>query len=154
VAESQLIAEEVRAVGVAVARALPDVVTGRGGSVRIDAQQLAAALDRAGLLLTEARRREIEQVALRAERDPVVTVDPQVRFGRPHVKGISVGAVVEHLLAGEDPAAVADDYNLDRGDLLVACWFAARHGPSHQRQAWAGWLDRHERALAGVSWLF
>lgn len=79
---------------------------------------------------------------------PHVRVEPGVRFGRPHIGGVTVEAIVGTLTAGDDPSTVADGYGLGRADLLLACWYVARHGPPCRREAWAGWLDRWEATIA------
>lgn len=49
-----------------------------------------------------------------------VRIDPEVRFGRPSVKGISTEIVWEHDLAGEDVEEVAEAFDLSVGDVRWA----------------------------------
>jgi uncharacterized protein (DUF433 family) len=49
-----------------------------------------------------------------------VWCDPLVRYGRPAIRGISTEVLDEHLRAGEDETAVADQYDLDVEDVRWA----------------------------------
>lgn len=70
-----------------------------------------------------------------------VEVDPGTRFGAPHVRGRSTSVIAGAVWAGEDVETVADEYDLTRGEVFLACWFEAVHG-SHgkRRHAWSGWV--------------
>lgn len=83
---------------------------------------------------------------------PVVTVDPAMRFGRPAVRGVSVEALAELVTSGEPVDAIADDYRLRRGDVLVACWHESRYGTRPHRRAWAEWLVGAEPSMAHGAW--
>jgi uncharacterized protein (DUF433 family) len=81
---------------------------------------------------------------------PFVVVDPAQNFGRPALSRtrVAVGDVVAVLLAGEDPDSLCADFGLTRGDLLVACWFAARYGvEGRPRGEWAAWLEEWEPVI-------
>ena len=54
-----------------------------------------------------------------------VTVDPRIFFGRPTVQGtgIPTEAIASRLMAGEDPASVAEDFNLTPQQVEDARWF-------------------------------
>lgn len=78
---------------------------------------------------------------------PAVQVDPAMRFGQPHVRGISTEAIADHVDAGEDFAAVATDYGLTVHEVLLACWFEGMHG--HYRRRWRAWAEAVHSALAG-----
>jgi uncharacterized protein (DUF433 family) len=73
-----------------------------------------------------------------AER-PHVRVDPAQRFGRPNVKGISVQVIADMVWTGESIGRLAENYGIDRADVLVACWFAGRHGTRKWRKRWGDW---------------
>lgn len=52
-----------------------------------------------------------------ADPDSPVRVQPNVRFGRPAVKGVSTEAIWEQHDAGEDTAALAEMYGIDPTDI-------------------------------------
>lgn len=74
--------------------------------------------------------REDMAVAWRPHNDPEspVRVDPELRFGRPSIKGISTEALWEHFDAGEDEEAVADAFDLEVDDVR---WAVAYETPRH-----------------------
>lgn len=92
-----------------------------------------------------------EAAAEPAER-PHVRVDPNQRFGKPNVKGISVEAIAEAVAAHEDVNEVAAQFGLGRSDVLVACWYAATYGPKPYRRTWAEWADTAVRTLIVGQW--
>lgn len=49
-----------------------------------------------------------------------VRVDPELRFGRPSVRGISTETLWEHVDAGEDPAETADEFGLELREVQWA----------------------------------
>ena len=53
------------------------------------------------------------------KRSPVL-IDPDQRFGKPSVRGISTEAIWEHVDGGEDESEVADDYGLTVGEARWA----------------------------------
>lgn len=75
---------------------------------------------------------------------PTVECTPSVRFGYPHIKGISTYAIAGMVWAGETVTGVADDYGITTAEVLVACWFEATHGRprSSFRRAWQPWVKR------------
>lgn len=77
---------------------------------------------------------------------PVVRVDPAVRFGQPHIKGVSTEAIAGMYWAGESAETVCDDYHLTRHEFLVALWFEGTHG---ERPQWKVWAEKAYRQLAG-----
>lgn len=77
---------------------------------------------------------------------PHVRVEPGVRFGQPHVKGISTWAVAGLVYAGESVERTAEDYGLSLEEVFVALWFEAQHG--EYRRQWADWLLRADAVLA------
>ncbi len=82
---------------------------------------------------------------------PVITVDPAVRFGRPHIKGVSTVAVAGMVYAGESLATVADEYDLSRHEVLLACWHEGLQGV--YRAEWGDWAARVHGPLGGWSLL-
>jgi uncharacterized protein (DUF433 family) len=58
---------------------------------------------------------------------PRISVDANVRFGRPVVTGtrVPVEVVLGKLAAGMDPGAVAEEYGLARADVLAVLAYAA-----------------------------
>lgn len=81
---------------------------------------------------------------------PVITIDPAVRFGRPHIGGISCEALAGMVAAGEDAAVVADEYGRSRGEVLLACWWIGMDGPPERRKRWQAWAeDAHQRLARG-----
>lgn len=76
-----------------------------------------------------------------ADEQPHVRVEPGIRFGYPHIRGVPTDAIAGMVWAGEDLAAVADEFNLTRGEVLVACWFEGTHGRPNSgfRKAWRDW---------------
>lgn len=43
-------------------------------------------------------------------------------------------------------------YVIERDDILVCCWFEARHGGRMTRRKWKAWLKEHEGALWEGEW--
>lgn len=81
---------------------------------------------------------------------PVITVDPAVRFGYPHIKGIPTDAIVDAYLAEEDFAEVADDYGLTVHEMLLVLWFEGMHGRKKRRRILRKWaLDAAYPVLSG-----
>jgi hypothetical protein len=70
-----------------------------------------------------------------------------VRFGRPHVRGISCEAIADVLIAGESAEAVAEHSGLTRADVLVAAWFLGLHGGWRYRRIWRRWADSASLAM-------
>jgi uncharacterized protein (DUF433 family) len=70
---------------------------------------------------------------------PVITVDPKMRWGAPHIKGVSTGAIVDTFLAGESAEAVAEDYGLTRHEVLLALWFEGSYGTKKMRRLLGWW---------------
>jgi len=58
---------------------------------------------------------------------PGISMDPQVRFGKPCIVGtrVDVATVVGDLAAGESFEAVQDDYQLTRAQVVAALRYAA-----------------------------
>jgi uncharacterized protein (DUF433 family) len=78
---------------------------------------------------------------------PVIQIDPAMRFGRPHIKGVSTNAIAERVIAGESVDEVGDDYGLSRHEVLLACWWEGTGG--EYRKEWKAWAEEVWPALGG-----
>ena len=67
-----------------------------------------------------------------------------MRFGRPHMRGISTEMIADMHWAGDD---AADDYGLTPGELVVALWFEASQGQPRFRKRWRQWLKMADPVL-------
>jgi uncharacterized protein (DUF433 family) len=98
--------------------------------VGLDPDFCLVAEVRGQLMLTPASSAFYERVewrddlatAWRPDADPEspVRIDPERRFGRPSVNGISTETIWEHVEGGEDEADVAEDFGLSRADVAWA----------------------------------
>lgn len=119
----------------AAVAALLDVADRTGSpAARWAADHLAADPDRRAPAQRESR--------------PVIRTEPGMRFGGPHIHGISTEAIAGLFLAERDEAAVCDDYGLTRHELLVVLWFEGTHGCAENRKALGAWADAAYGALA------
>lgn len=59
---------------------------------------------------------------------PRIVVDPQIRFGKPVIKGtrVPVELVVGKLAGGMTKEAVMNEYDLTNEDILAALSYAAQ----------------------------
>jgi uncharacterized protein (DUF433 family) len=59
---------------------------------------------------------------------PRIAIDEAIRSGRPAIKGtrVPVDVVLGQLAAGLTPQEVADEYGLERADVLAALAYAAK----------------------------
>ena len=59
---------------------------------------------------------------------PHIVVDPEIRFGRPIIKGtrVPVELVLAKISGGMALADVADEYDLTRDDVQAASVYAAQ----------------------------
>lgn len=59
---------------------------------------------------------------------PRIVVDPNVRFGKPVIRGtrVPVDLVVGKLAGGMTQEQVAEEYGLSKEDILAALAYAAR----------------------------
>lgn len=78
---------------------------------------------------------------------PIILIDPAVRFGHPHIGGISTEAIAGMVMAGEPVHVTQDEYNLTRHQVLLACWWEGSGG-TYQQQ-WKAWADRAHPMLGG-----
>lgn len=81
---------------------------------------------------------------------PVVVADPGMRFGAPNVRGVSYYALTDLYAAGESIERIADDFGMDRPDVLVAFWYAGMYGTRAERawlKAWA--MEQHPSMWRG-----
>jgi uncharacterized protein (DUF433 family) len=96
------------------------------------ALRMVVALRTGELLLTAPAESFLEHVDFSAEgeqwaerfypagRGSPVVIDPDLAFGAPTVRGIRTEALTELVDAGEPLDAVAEDFNLDVGELKAA----------------------------------
>lgn len=101
--------------------------------VKLDPDFCLVAEVRGQLMLTPASSSFFSRVewrdevasAWRPDSDPEspVRIDPEHRFGRPAVGGISTETIWEHVEGGEDEADVAEDFGLTRTDVAWALRF-------------------------------
>ncbi|MEV2239602.1 DUF433 domain-containing protein [Micromonospora sp. NPDC049891] len=78
---------------------------------------------------------------------PTITIDPAVRFGHPHVRGIPTDSVAGMVWAGEGVATVADEYDMTRHEVLLCCWWEGSQGAYRRR--WRVWAESVHPALGG-----
>jgi uncharacterized protein (DUF433 family) len=69
-----------------------------------------------------------------------------MRFGRPHIRGISTDAIAGMVVAGESFETVADEYGLSRREVILACWYEGDQGSYRKR--WRQWADQVYYLLA------
>lgn len=69
---------------------------------------------------------------------PVITVDPAVRFGQPHIRGVRTEDIVGMLATGDSAETVCDEYDITRHELLLACWYEGIYG---ERPEWRHWAE-------------
>lgn len=69
---------------------------------------------------------------------PHIRVDPAQAFGQPAVAGVPAESVGGTVWV-ESVAVAAHDYDLTRGQVLVACWFLGTQGPRKWRTRWKTW---------------
>lgn len=72
---------------------------------------------------------------------PAVVFDPGIRFGWPQVVGIPVESIGGMVWAGENVDTTADEYDLTRDQVLVACWWLGIHGAKKWRRRWKVWAQ-------------
>ena len=56
-----------------------------------------------------------------------ISVDPDVRFGKPVITGtrVSVDTILGHLAAGDSIESLTEEYGVSRADVLAALRYAA-----------------------------
>jgi uncharacterized protein (DUF433 family) len=59
---------------------------------------------------------------------PRITVDDQVRFGRPTIKGtrVSVSVILDELAAGMSGDEITQEYGITHEDVLAVLQYAAQ----------------------------
>lgn len=81
-----------------------------------------------------------------------VSIDPQMRSGRPCVNGTRIQAevIAGYVAAGDDVTWIAEAYNLTREAVLVACWYQAMYERGKWRKHWQQWArDQHDAMWEG-----
>ena len=68
---------------------------------------------------------------------PRIVVDEAVRFGKPVIRGtrVPVELVISKLAGGMATAEVAEEYGLEREDILAALAYAAKSLSSEEIRA-------------------
>jgi len=71
---------------------------------------------------------------------PGITMDPEIRFGKPCIKGtrVDVATVLGSLAAGEEIEDIEDNYRLSRDQIMAALAYAthvAQHLPPAVKSA-------------------
>lgn len=103
-----------------------------------------------------------DRVGLRVT-EPVLTIDPRRQFGRVCIEGTRVPAesVAACVAGGDSVDETADNYNVTRDQVLLACWWYAWNVEGRGkfakaiRAAWNGedyetsWTTRAIRVLGG-----
>lgn len=91
-----------------------------------------------------------------ARHQPTISCDPLRQFGRPCITGTRITAetIAGSVWAGDSVDSVADNYGVDRLDVLWCCaWWIAEgglHGTRGQRrQRWMLWYEHAMRVLGG-----
>lgn len=78
---------------------------------------------------------------------PTIVTDPAIMGGAPCIAGTRVpaAAVAVAVAMGDGVAGVAADYDLTRGEVLLACWWIVTV------RRWTGLTPRDQRDIVG-SW--
>lgn len=91
-----------------------------------------------------------------------ISIDPAMRSGQPTVNNtrLHVQAVADVAWA-EGVDVAAEEYELTRADVLVACWYAGTYGLPGRRRSlfpvrlwvkrWGAWADGVHQALWSVA---
>jgi|GEM_PF-590500 len=61
-----------------------------------------------------------------------VVIDPRIRFGAPHIKGIPTWLIQERVINGEDIDYIASDFNLNKEDVDAAIEFETEFSLRHR----------------------
>lgn len=81
---------------------------------------------------------------------PYVRVEPGLLFGQPTVglQRISVEQMADYWWeTGDSLAHMQANWDLTRGDLLVAWWFRAQYGGRVWKRRWGAWAEASFDAL-------
>lgn len=81
--------------------------------------------------------------------DSPVRVDPELRFGRPAVHGISTETLWEHVDSGEDPVETAAEFSLQLADVQWAQGSPVRCPPALSEPGGARFLPRRPVVVMG-----
>lgn len=66
-------------------------------------------------------------------RESTVRINPELRFGKPNVAGISTEVIWEHSDAGEDEDEIAETFNLSVNDVRCALSYETARRRRHRR---------------------
>jgi uncharacterized protein (DUF433 family) len=78
---------------------------------------------------------------------PFVSISPAMRCGAPCLNNtrLPVSAIAGMLWAEKSVAAVCDEYDISRADVLIACWYVGMYGSYENRRwrrRWRGWAEQ------------
>lgn len=81
-----------------------------------------------------------------------ITVDPAMKFGQPCVDHHRITANqmadVWYFNGEMDLAGIEENWpGMNRGAVLVACWYVARYGTPMRRKPWKEWVEKAEGLL-------
>jgi uncharacterized protein (DUF433 family) len=99
-------------------------------AAELDAEECLVAVANDQLLLTAPAENFVRRVEWEGDEvaywrpdpndDSPISINPQIRFGQPAVKGIGTHSIWELVESGEEASAVADIYGLSEGDVRYA----------------------------------
>ncbi len=83
-----------------------------------------------------------------------IWLHPDRMIGMPCIGGtrIDVETVTERIWWGESGDEIAAYYEISRAQVLLACWYQARHGTRTWRKRWDAWECQNWDALAWNRW--
>jgi uncharacterized protein (DUF433 family) len=101
-------------------------------------------------VLSPEQEAAVAEIKARASVDEHVWIAPGRYSGEPCIGGhrMPTRQVADGILAGFGEREYTNGYDLTRNEVLVACWFEARHGRSRRlRKAWRKWLAKYDGEL-------
>jgi uncharacterized protein (DUF433 family) len=74
-----------------------------------------------------------------------IAINPSIQFGQPCIAGrrITTEVLAEQVMAGDTAAHIAAIYEIERADVLLACWYQATRGTRRWKSRWSGWAEQH-----------
>jgi uncharacterized protein (DUF433 family) len=83
-----------------------------------------------------------------------ITLDPRRSGGEPCIRGTGLRTelIAGCWWAGRDVEDICEDYQIERGDILIACWYMAGRGSLKWRKRWGDWLKDAEAAMFPHAW--
>ena len=104
---------------------------------------VTSALENCDRKLTEARAASASVPPLD---ENFIWLHPGRYSGEPCIGGhrLPTEVIAELVSAGDDGQTIIDGYDITRTQVILACWYEARHG---QRRNWGDWLNDWEPAM-------